>query len=173
MLLGGLWHGAAWTFVVWGGLHGLYLTAQAGIARLPIGNIPLVPAIGRVLTLLAVLVAWVPFRADGMAAALAMLRGMAGLNGTALPQLIVGAVPTLAAVATPVPVLRYLGDARTLSFPEVTVCLLLGWAIVLLAPPVHRMTERARSLALTAGFAFCVQAVFFSRAIAPFLYFRF
>jgi alginate O-acetyltransferase complex protein AlgI len=38
---------------------------------------------------------------------------------------------------------------------------------------VHRLTERARALALTAGFAFSVQALFFSRAIAPFLYFRF
>ena len=56
---------------------------------------------------------------------------------------------------------------------EVTACLLLGWGIVLLAPPVHRLTEAGRSLALTAGFAFSMQALFFSRAIAPFLYFRF
>jgi D-alanyl-lipoteichoic acid acyltransferase DltB (MBOAT superfamily) len=171
MLLGGLWHGAAWTFVLWGGLHGLFLMVHAGFARLAPRPIWALPA--QALTLLAVLLAWVPFRADGMAATGAMLRGMAGLNGVALPQMIVAGFPALGAVATPVPVLLHLGDARTLSFPEVTACLLLGWGIVLLAPPVHRLTERARSLALTAGFAFSVQALFFSRAIAPFLYFRF
>ena len=45
------------------------------------------------LTLFAVVAAWVPFRAEGMPAAWSMLRGMAGLNGIALPQLIVQAVP--------------------------------------------------------------------------------
>jgi hypothetical protein len=45
--------------------------------------------------------------------------------------------------------------------------------IVLTLPNVHRMTERARAAALTAGFAFSVQAVFFAPHIAPFLYFQF
>ena len=66
MLLGGLWHGAGWTFVMWGGLHGLYLCANhawraRGLAM------PRLPA--WVLTLLAVAFAWVLFRAPspGMA----------------------------------------------------------------------------------------------------------
>jgi alginate O-acetyltransferase complex protein AlgI len=179
MLLGGLWHGAAWTFVLWGGLHGAFLVTQAAFARIAPGWLytgrwrrPWALA-AQALTLLAVLVAWVPFRADGMAAAGAMLRGMAGLNGLALPRMIVGLLPGLAALATPVPVLPYLGDARTLSFPEASACLALGWGIALWAPPIHRLTPSGRSLALVAGFAFSVQALFFSRAIAPFLYFRF
>ena len=49
-------------------------------------------------------------------------------------------------IAAPVPVLPYLGDARTLSFPEVSACLLLGWGIVLLLPHVHQLSERARTL---------------------------
>jgi D-alanyl-lipoteichoic acid acyltransferase DltB (MBOAT superfamily) len=176
MLLGGLWHGAAWTFVLWGGLHGAFLVIHAGFTRRAPARLLARRAWGmaaQAITLLAVLLAWVPFRAADMAATLAMLRGMAGVNGLALPTMIVAAVPPLAAVATPVPVLLHLGDARTLSFPEVSACLLLGWGIVLLAPPVQRLTERGRSLALTAGFAFSVQALFFSRAVAPFLYFRF
>ena len=48
--------------------------------------------------------------------------------------MIVHALPPLAAIATPVPLLPYLGDARTLSFPEVSACLLLGWTIVLALP---------------------------------------
>jgi alginate O-acetyltransferase complex protein AlgI len=64
MLLGGLWHGAAWTFVAWGALHGAYLA-------------PPVRAAGLVLTFLAVVVAWVFFRADSIASAQSILSKMA------------------------------------------------------------------------------------------------
>jgi D-alanyl-lipoteichoic acid acyltransferase DltB (MBOAT superfamily) len=170
MLLGGLWHGAAWNFVIWGGLHGTFLIAHR-IFRQTGMRLPGVAARG--LTLLAVIVAWVPFRADGLAATAAMLRGMAGLSGIALPQMIVGAFPPLARLAEPVPVLRFLADARTLSFPEVSACLALGWGIALFAPHVHQLSVRARGWALTGGFAFTVQALFFAPDVTPFLYFRF
>ena len=170
MLLGGLWHGAAWNFVLWGGLHGLFLIVHAGFRRT---RIPMPAVAGRILTLLAVIVAWVPFRAGGTDATLAMLRGMAGCNGLALPQMFVAAFPPLARLATPVPLLRFLGDGRTLSLPEASACLLLGWTIVLTMPTVHELSERARGWALTAGFAFTVQALFFAPHVTPFLYFRF
>jgi alginate O-acetyltransferase complex protein AlgI len=167
MLIGGLWHGAAWNFVLWGGLHGAYLLLHGQFRwKLPV-------AAGRMLTLVAVVVAWVPFRASGLDATIAMLRGMAGFNGIALPQMIVRAFPPLAAIATPVPLLPYLGDARTLSFPEVSACLLLGWFIVLALPSADELSERARGWALTGGFAFTVQALFFAPHVTPFLYFQF
>ena len=98
MLLGGLWHGAAWNFVLWGGLHGTYLVTHTQYRRwFP----PLPRLLGQALTLLAVIVAWVPFRAGGYADTMAMLRGMAGLNGIALPRMIVAAFPPLAAVVRP------------------------------------------------------------------------
>jgi D-alanyl-lipoteichoic acid acyltransferase DltB (MBOAT superfamily) len=167
MLLCGLWHGAAWRFVLWGGLHGLYLVLHAHC------RVTLPRALAQALMLLAVIVAWVPFRASSGAAAQGMLAGMAGLHGVALPQMVVHAMPVLGTVATPVPVLPFLGDARTLSFPEVSACLLLGWCIVLLLPHVHELSEGARGWALTSGFAFSVQALFFASHVAPFLYFRF
>ncbi|MCX7140162.1 MAG: MBOAT family protein [Proteobacteria bacterium] len=86
MLLGGLWHGAGWTFVIWGGLHGLYLVVNHAW-RAVHGRWPptLPPALARVLaqllTFVAVVVAWVFFRADSLAAAQAMLEGMAGMHG--------------------------------------------------------------------------------------------
>ena len=170
MLLGGLWHGAAWNFVLWGGLHGLFLVTHQIFRRLG-GRLPALPA--QALTLLAVIIAWVPFRADGLPATWAMLRGMAGLNGIALPRMIVDAAPALAGFADPVPALRFLGDARTLSFPEVTLCLCLGWAIALWMPHVHQLSERARAWALTGSFALTVQALFFAPSVSPFLYFQF
>ena len=84
MLLGGLWHGAGWTFVIWGGLHGLYLVANHGWREVQmrwLGGYALPRAFAQLLTFLAVVVAWVFFRAESLAAAQAMLEGMAGLNG--------------------------------------------------------------------------------------------
>ncbi len=78
MLLGGLWHGAAWTFVVWGGLHGAalavnHLWGQTGV-RLP-------RPIAWLLTLVFVMGCWVLFRAPDFATAGSVLASMAGLKG--------------------------------------------------------------------------------------------
>jgi alginate O-acetyltransferase complex protein AlgI len=170
MLLCGLWHGAAWNFVIWGGLHGVFLVIHTQYRR-RFRSLP--AALGQILTLLAVILAWVPFRAASLGNTLAMLRGMAGLNGIVLPRMIVSALPPLGFVADPVTVMPFLGDARTLSFPEISACLLLGWLIVLLLPNVHRMTDRARQWTLTGSFALSVQALCFAPHVAPFLYFQF
>ncbi len=170
MLLAGLWHGAAWNFVVWGGLHGAFLVIHAQYRRLCC-PLPAVP--GQFLTLFVVVLAWVPFRTASFSGTVGMLRGLIGLNGIALPKMIVSAHPSLAAIADPVPVLPWLGDARTLSFPEVSACLLLGWLIVLVLPNVHRMTDRARHWALTGSFALSIQGLFFAPHVVPFLYFQF
>ncbi|WP_230971094.1 MBOAT family O-acyltransferase [Nitrogeniibacter aestuarii] len=82
MLLGGLWHGAAWTFVVWGGLHGLYLAINHAFSaivqrRAPrLSSLPAYRLLGWGLTFLSVVIAWVFFRAESFAAAFAMLRAM-------------------------------------------------------------------------------------------------
>jgi alginate O-acetyltransferase complex protein AlgI len=81
MLLGGLWHGAAWTFVAWGALHGAYLCinhawTHYGPSASP-RLAPLAKLAGFVLTFLGVVVAWVFFRADSMAQAQFILSRMA------------------------------------------------------------------------------------------------
>jgi D-alanyl-lipoteichoic acid acyltransferase DltB (MBOAT superfamily) len=84
MLLGGLWHGAGWTFVVWGCLHGLYLVINHAWQKLwvrPIGTW-WSRAIARAITLLAVMVAWVFFRAESFEGAMHMLQAMANLPTT-------------------------------------------------------------------------------------------
>ena len=86
MLLGGLWHGAGWTFVIWGGMHGVYLFVNHAWRALKNslkwqlnGNFNL--HISRLLTFLAVVVSWVIFRADNLEAATKMYEGMMGHNG--------------------------------------------------------------------------------------------
>lgn len=170
MLLAGLWHGAAWRFVLWGALHGVMLVAHRFYRQV---GPPLPRWLGQAVTLLCVCVAWVPFRADGMGAAWRVSRGLLGLDGVALPAMIASTFPASTAFATPVPVLRFLGDARTLSVPEVAACLLLGWSIALAFPHAQALSERARGWAIGASFAFTVRALFFAPHVAPFLYFQF
>jgi alginate O-acetyltransferase complex protein AlgI len=77
-LLCGLWHGAKWTFVVWGFYHGAFLVVE----RLSLDKaLRALGPVRRVYTLLVVIVGWVLFRADSFSQALAVLRGMAGLTG--------------------------------------------------------------------------------------------
>lgn len=78
MLLGGLWHGAAWTFVAWGGLHGLALAVnhawESTGRRLPKG-------IAWALTMVFVFLSWVLFRADSFAVATGIWLSNFGVNG--------------------------------------------------------------------------------------------
>lgn len=79
MLLGGLWHGANWTFLIWGGLHGTYLIINHLLRHL-LGerNSLVFRAGGALLTFLAVVVGWVFFRATSLHSALQVLHAMAG-----------------------------------------------------------------------------------------------
>jgi len=96
MLLGGLWHGAAWSFVVWGGLHGFYLLVNHAWRALA-GRLGwrrrstdswqgrAAAFAARSVTFLAVVVGWVVFRAEGLDAARLMFSGMLGQHATAWP----------------------------------------------------------------------------------------
>ena len=91
MLLGGLWHGAGWTFVIWGGLHGLYLVINHGWQSIKhsIGCKEggwLAQRLSVLITFIAVVIAWVFFRAPDLASATSMLSGMAGLHGISLSE---------------------------------------------------------------------------------------
>src|SRR3984885_6155039 len=81
MLLGGLWHGAAWTFVIWGALHGLYLCINHAWTNYGPSASPRLAPLAKfasfALTFLAVVVAWVFFRADSIAQAQFILSRMA------------------------------------------------------------------------------------------------
>lgn len=85
MLIGGLWHGAGWNFVLWGGLHGVYLAVNHAWRALTEARIRS-PSVVRglvagLLTFLCVCVAWVPFRANGLAATATMLTSLVGWHG--------------------------------------------------------------------------------------------
>jgi alginate O-acetyltransferase complex protein AlgI len=138
MLLGGLWHGASWTFVVWGGLHGLYLSVErmlraryAGYRPGPLALVALA-----LLTYTLINVTWVFFRADSFGEAWSLLRGMVGLNAGAPPILATAdLVPVLAIVAAIVAA-HWLMRLRTLEafIAQRRPAVLSGaWALMLFA----------------------------------------
>ena len=85
MLLGGLWHGANWTFVVWGLLHGVGLAAHKlwlefkSEAGLEVGDGPIARAVGWLVTTAFVTLCWVFFRSPNFGVAWTILRKLAGL----------------------------------------------------------------------------------------------
>ena len=90
MLLGGLWHGAAWTFVVWGGLQGFYLCAHKAFSEREGGPGPIHNRIGRftrsdvlpaIGTFQLVVFAWIFFRAASFGQAFDVITGILTLQG--------------------------------------------------------------------------------------------
>ena len=103
MFVSGLWHGAGYLFVLWGLLHGVYLTINHAWRLLAPRLWPDRAAYARImrpagiaLTLLCVTVSMVLFRSPTVGAAVDLLKGMAGMNGLALPAAIYERVGPLA-----------------------------------------------------------------------------
>lgn len=90
MLLGGLWHGAGWNFVIWGGLHGLYLVIQhawsAAAERLRLSLASGWNIVFTAITFVAVCYAWVFFRAANLSTAWEIVQGMTGFHGVGIPE---------------------------------------------------------------------------------------
>lgn len=173
MLLGGLWHGASWSFVVWGGLHGAYLMVNHAFraligertaARLDASR--LWCATAWLLTLLAVVVAWVFFRAHTLGGAMHLLRSM-------LMPLPGAGVPTA------------LWNAGLVPYVGLAWCAVLG-LLAVAGPNTNRVGEvllqrlsRPQALrAAAAGFAAALVVTLvlineFRSSVSAFIYFNF
>ncbi|MGZ8944555.1 MAG: MBOAT family O-acyltransferase [Methylococcaceae bacterium] len=149
MLLGGLWHGAGWTFIIWGGLHGLYLMINHGWRSIKQrmdwddgGRLSSFAAGS--LTFLVVVVGWVFFRADSFSSAIAMLQGMAGINGISInPSL----AKYFAVFTQKLQFKIYLDGWTTLSsldFKMRIIQLFLGLCLVFYFPNTYQITQRFR-----------------------------
>lgn len=185
MLLGGLWHGASWTFVLWGGLHGLFLVAQRLWRRLrPAARRPAWWAWP--LTLVAVLIAWVPFRAVTLEGTILLWSAMA-LQGPILPAQaasLLGDGPSSWLLS-----LGIAGDGRLFvpmrDWPVGLVLIAVAAGLAVALPESGRLVERLRSRLVAASSAaqvgvqaFAVAALFVVSLLAMshntvFLYFQF
>jgi alginate O-acetyltransferase complex protein AlgI len=158
MLLGGLWHGAAWKFVIWGGIHGAGLAVERLLAerRHARGHAP--PrdtvarrVVGRVVTFHVVCAAWVFFRADDVGSALAVFGRLLSFAG--------GGAGTVTAVVL---VLVAVGIGVQYLPKDATARLQAGFSV--LAPAV----QGALLAVLLVGIS-----VFGNQGVAAFIYFKF
>ena len=83
MIIGGIWHGAGWTYILWGFLHGIFLAINHQWAKF---KISLPNFFARSLTMLCIIIGWVVFRSPNIQVAKNILSGMIGLNGFSLPE---------------------------------------------------------------------------------------
>jgi len=154
MLLGGLWHGAKWTFVVWGAYHGLLLACERWR-----GKQSLYPTLPRGLriafTFLLMLVSWVLFRADNLTAAVQYFGAMLGLTQTTSASVLLAA-----------------DIYAPLYFVVMTLCAVLVFQRV----QAHEWSLKPqtwRRFALLVPLFVLSLLVMFSQAFNPFLYFQF
>ncbi|AXA91862.1 MBOAT family protein [Massilia sp. YMA4] len=171
MLLGGLWHGANWTFIVWGALHGFYLIVNHAFRAVAgdRGGLPRA-ILGLVATWLAVVVAWVVFRANSMHIAWSILEAMGG-----------GTAPAVVGDAM-------LGASRIMPMAECLGWLAVCGVIALLLPNAYQLLgkgvlveleERMRGPrgglllgAMVMG-SLLLLAISETRGVSEFLYFNF
>ena len=101
MLLGGLWHGAGWNFIIWGALHGSYLMVnlawQAVKVKYSLFELPgkLYVFLAWLLTFIMVVIGWVFFRATTLDGAMNILNGMFAFSGIEIPNAILARTGTL------------------------------------------------------------------------------
>jgi alginate O-acetyltransferase complex protein AlgI len=186
MLLGGFWHGAAWTFVVWGGLHGAYLAInhawQSGRERVgwKVGLGPIGKVGGGVLTFLCVVVAWVFFRAEDFASAAAMLRAMVLSEGLGTMDIRLVTIAALLALVWLLPSSQQLlGEWRPVvdeihpaKLPEMlrSAASRLGFVS---SAGTFALTRSTGAIAGTLIFGLLVYQALRSTALQPFIYFQF
>ncbi len=153
MLLGGLWHGAQWTFIVWGAIHGGMLAFERMMGKDSFyGRMPNVARIA--ITFVIVLITWVFFRAENFEVAWRYLKAMFGMGGTS------ATAPLLTAqVLQPINLFYF------------AVCAFATWGIPRLGDLLRTVTLTKAVVAIVL-FVFSL-AVMFTQGFNPFLYFQF
>ncbi|HXC62637.1 MAG TPA: MBOAT family protein, partial [Nitrospiria bacterium] len=137
MLLGGLWHGASWTFMVWGGLHGLCLSVERLLGVNVQGPTGKIARVGRqILTFHLVCLGWIFFRNRTFQSAGEMLRGIfAAKFWISPPELF----PTLGAVVLIILYCVFSYAGRHLTLPDMEqswprqIAVAVGCSLVLIA----------------------------------------
>lgn len=167
-ILGGLWHGAGWTFVFWGFLHGTALVIHRFWKQL---GFTLNPILAWFITFNFINIAWVFFRAREWEDALKVLYGMAGINGITLPEKFSDFLGVLSISFIKFGTVYEHIDGKT----QTTVYILMGLIIVLALKNSMYYLKNFRSsrLYLAATIAIFLTAVSMMSHVSEFLYFNF
>ena len=156
--LTGIWHGANWTFLLWGLYHGAWLVAERLTGQRPVGDGATLAPLRRAVVLLAVMVGWVLFRSPDAGSAFEYLGAMFSLGGIT-PETITNAIDTRALIA------MGLGTASVLIPGNIVGGLLVtGWQ------GVRGAAVRFAEVAVALPYVMIIVA---SGSFSPFLYYQF
>lgn len=153
MGLGGLWHGASWTFLAWGLWHGFGLMVGRVWTHRSLPSLG--PLLGHMTTLAFVMVGWTLFRAQSWSEAATIFSGLFGANGVALS-------PAMGAALRPVEILALVMGVGLVYLPKV----------LRIDPAAPQPGHGLRALSALPLFLFAV-LVLQGRTVVPFLYFQF
>lgn len=168
MLFTGLWHGMGWTFVLWGGLHGVLLAVNHWWRR---HGVKLPAAAAWVLTFGSVAVLWAVFRAESLSQAGKMFAAMVDFGNIGLPtkfRVYLGFLESAGISFVP-----FVYKARTFAEESIRVFVLL--AAVISAPNTRQIIDRFRPgiLWIAVSAALAVMSFMNFSGISDFLYFQF
>lgn len=181
MLLGGLWHGAAWVFVAWGGLHGLYLCIHHAFAslRTKLGwnaadDGPWMYVAARAVTFLAIILSMVVFRAADFSASWQMLRPMLCLDGLEM-QLRFSAIQSSLIVGSAWFIAWFFPNTQEFMAQYEPALLPAKGPPPALAviPRIQRYRWKPTPFGAVVGAAVLVSSVLMMSRVQEFLYFRF
>ena len=167
-LIGGLWHGASWMFVVWGALHGAAIVIHRIWKDM---GMRMWGWLGWLITFNFVNIAWVFFRAKDWEMAEKVLGGMVGLGGVVLPEKLAGKLAFLSGYGV-----EFGGFLSSIAGTKETPFLIMGALVIVLILKnsfewSKKVTPKLRYQLLTALFlAFCILSL---SKISQFLYFQF
>lgn len=129
MLLGGLWHGASWNFLLWGALHGFFLMIERALSERGVQGPA--PGLRRLLVFVAVVVAWTPFKIDTLGETLTWWKAMAGASGIGAvdTRALLGALVFLMLVWIPTPQSLYASRFRPIGIAVSLLLLVVSIAV--------------------------------------------
>lgn len=165
--IAGLWHGASWTFVIWGALHGIAVGIFGAWKKLGIA-VPRWLAWG--VTFLFVVITWVFFRSPTLSGAITMLRSLFGLEGVSLPVALSGWVTLPGVSFDGIFVFANLG-----TFVVPVVLIVLGGWYAFFGETIQQLSKRFNPtrgwfLGMCAAFLVCL---YFMNTVSEFLYYNF
>lgn len=173
MLLGGLWHGAGWTFVIWGGFHGLLLVINHLWRKV---GVVLPKTLGWLLTFIVVVNSWVIFRAQTLSDGLAILQSMWGIKPLTIPS----AYKSILGSLVPLLDIQFKSWQDLIYLPEIggqkSIMILLGLLFcIVLAPNTQQIMKNFKPNAFAAVTVsllatFCLLSL---NRVSEFLYFQF
>jgi D-alanyl-lipoteichoic acid acyltransferase DltB (MBOAT superfamily) len=138
MCISGLWHGAGYGFVVWGLLHGIYITINHAWRLAAVRLWPnrssydrVMKPVGQLVTFITVSATMIFFRAPTMTSAIDLVKGSVGMNGFGLPQDLLGKLGPLAGILHRIGVVGEAGSGQDFASTARWICLLLFIALAL------------------------------------------